>query len=404
MSALGDRSPSRATAWGHPTRSLCPRAHAARDTLHVSPAFLLTGPAGIPSALLFGTLTRQEVCSMRTTIRPLALVVSLVSFAASQCAPHAQLETTFDAGQDSATDVAPPRSAPLEHGALLHEDRSWLVLDSSLEQPGSGALTALSGSEFHQVVTRALTDEARARVPSTHRVRVFKGSQWVCDAEVGTPVALAVAERGWDAEGHIQNRATDEVWDTGLRSIAAPLTTLRGSCSEGTWATDANLPSPRFATSETAPEAIAQLAYDAIRTSPEGNEVNEQFRTSCEGSDCARPWDQSPSVERTATLFRASDGRRWIFAFVRDTEGCGGLGANIAMLAEVTSTPRGLALESVTRTTSLLDVPDALVEGDSFATHRAWPELRANSDRVVFTQTGEWNIRHTIVPVYGCGC
>ncbi|MBL8679899.1 MAG: hypothetical protein JNK05_12070 [Myxococcales bacterium] len=345
---------------------------------------------------------------MRTTLRSIALCLSLVS---SQCAPVAAHETTLDAGLDGASvdsapadHIAAPLVAPLEHGALLHEDRSWLVLDATLDQPGSGALTALTGSEFHQVATRTLTDEARARVPSTRRVRVFKGSQWVCDAELGAPVALAVAERGWDEEGRVRDRPIDEVWDSGLRSIAAPLTAIRGSCSEGTWARDASLPSPRFATSEAAPEALAQLAYEAIRTSPEARDPAEQFRSACEGAECGRPWDLRAGIERTATLFRASDGRQWLFAFVRDTEGCGGLGANIALLAEVTSTARGPALERVTRTTSMIDAPDALVEGDSFSTHRAWPELRTTTDRVVFTETGEWNIRHTIVPVYGCGC
>jgi hypothetical protein len=346
---------------------------------------------------------------MRTTLRSIALCLSLIS---SQCAPEgaaldrdapvdgAALDSAVDASVTPSPVDAPAR-ATLSFASVLHEDRSWVVLDTSLDQPGHGALTALSASNFHQVASRALTDEAQARVAAARRVRVFKGSQWVCDAELGAAVALSVSERPWNEAGHPEERPLEEAWEAGLRSIAAPLTVLRGACSEGTWATDASLPEPRFATREAAPDAIARLAYEAVRRSAEGREMQAHFREFCEGAQCALPWDESQGIERTATLFHTSDGRRWVFAFVRDTEGCGGIGANISLFAEVQNAAVGPALLRVTTTTTALDAPDALVEREGAS---AWPELRTHTDRVVFSATGEWTIQQTIVPAYGCGC
>lgn len=99
---------------------------------------------------------------------------------------------------------------------------------------------------------------------------------------------------------------------------------------------DAALDQPRFASAITATPAITDAALRALRASDEGRELARSHADLCESEGtCALSWDARGDVERSIKLFATRDGRRWIFAAVRSTGGCGGFVADLTMIAEV---------------------------------------------------------------------
>ncbi len=298
---------------------------------------------------------------------------------------------------DAAAPVA-PASAPFEHGAVLHEGADWVVLATSDEDPSDGASSAHPAGEFHQAVVRPLSASARRTASAPASVHVYKGSRWVCDATVQPEVALAVAERAIDEDGAGWDRELDEVWDNGLRAIAAKLTATRGDCSTGEWARDAALEAPVFASETAVSASIAAVAYAALRDSTEGARLAAEHRAQCdEERSCDRTWDLREDVTRSVKLFTTRDGRRWVFAAARTTNACGGFGAELTVTAELAADASALRAP-VFSTDPTRDV-DAMIEREDGGI-----EWRSGQERLRYDAARALVIDRTDVPVYGCGC
>jgi hypothetical protein len=366
---------------------------------------------------------------MRTTTRSISAVfaLSLLSLAAG-CEPLASMDDAqahdsvtdvtdaTDATDATVTDVAVARTtvtsgAPLAHAALLHEGARWIVLGDEVDATLAAPLTVVTASENHQVVTRALTAAELAGTSVTRSVRVYRGARWVCDATLGAPVALAVSEHGYDETGAATDRAPSEVWESGLRVTAAALTTTRGDCADGEWAQDASLEAPRFAVEERATDALAALGYEAIRTSALGRATQEQHdetRASCErGARCPARWTDRDDVSKSATVFRTSDGGRWLFASLRTEESCGEFGVNLSVFARVSEENGSVTLRDARVTDVAWEEPSALIEPAAAAVvggRAVVPELLFGADRMRENGAGELEIERVFVPVFGCGC
>lgn len=343
---------------------------------------------------------------MRTARLALSIVSSVfaLSLGCSTAVTPADVAPT-DAASALVTDavtadanVTSDARAPLAHGTVLQEGSSWLVLAQREDDPSDGSFTEHPASEFHQAISRPIAHAALGSFATPRSVRVFRGSQWVCDADVEAPVVLSVAEKGYDEDGSPMARELHEVWESGLRAIAAKLTVTRGDCASGEWAQDSSLAAPVFAAPTAVDPSTSELAWAAIRASAQGQKLHEDHMQLCaaEGS-CATRWDLRSDVERTIRVFTTREGRRVVFAAIRSTEGCGAFGAELTMIANlVTEGGRAVIRDAVFSEEPTTD-PDAFVEG-------ARLEWRSHSARMFIDAARALVVERVDVPVFGCGC
>lgn len=343
---------------------------------------------------------------MRTARRSLVMVASILSLSLG-CSMNSSTTDVGDAAGDVGTSIADaaPTSADaaVAHSALsfasvLHESAPWLVLAQRDDDPSDGAYTEHAASEFHQVISRPIAASAMGSFASARAVRVFRGSQWVCDATVGAPVVLAVAEKGYDDDGEPMPRELHEVWESGLRAIAAPLTATRGDCSRGEWAQDATLDAPTFAAQTTIDARTTELIWQTMRTSEAGQRLQSDHLQECASNGpCAPSWDARRDVTRTVSVFSTRDGRRVVFAAIRSAEACGSFGAELTMVAELASEGSATVLRDVVFSEEATNDPDALIEGARY-------EWRSQGARIYLDARRELVRERADVPVYGCGC
>lgn len=354
--------------------------------------------------------------------------IALVSFAALTlaastlsigCHPAAHDDaTTVDdlRAQDASTiedsaaqdRVAPDASAtiarPFEHGAVLHEGGAWLVLATREDDPSEGDFHAVDTSSGNQALTRAVRDDVAREISAPVAVRVYRGSEWVCDANASaTPVVLAIVDPGFDDQGERAQKPLDEVWTSGLRVIASPLTATRGDCARGEWAQRIDRAAPTFATEHPASNAIVAEAVRVLRASEQGQVIERAHVAQCaEEHLCDRAWSDRPDVARTVRLWTFADGRRVVYAAVHGTEGCGGFNAEIAMIAEITEQNGSLRFASTTVTDAPSFDPTVLLERvDDGQRVLEW---RFAADRLWLDAAREWKFERVTIPYFGCPC
>lgn len=345
---------------------------------------------------------------MRTTLIALALATSSLSIA---CHPVAHEDAAMiddlraqDATASDSAAAPAERARAFEHGAVLHEGGDWLVLGAREDDPSEGDFHELATDSGNQALTRALRASTQHEIPTPIAVRVYRGAEWVCDANVHPmPLALAVVDPGFDDEGARARKPLDEVWSTGLRAIAARLSATRGDCARGEWAQRIDRPAPSFAVEHPASNAVVDEALRALRSSEPGREIERRHAAQCsEERLCDRAWVDRPDVARTVKLWTLPDGRRFVYAAVHSAEGCGGFDAEIAMIAEITEQNRAMRLVAPTLTREPSFDPAALLE--RVEDGQRVLEWRFATDRLTLDAARGWTFDRVTIPYDGCPC